>query len=51
LEFGQWWYHQFPAGYYIGAFDIMDIVMYATGVGLAVLVEQKILAERLKLWS
>ena len=31
-------------GHYVGAFDPMDIIMYAIGVGLAVLVEQKIFA-------
>ncbi len=33
---------------YMGSFDPLDIVMYALGIGLAVLVEQKLFAKFLK---
>jgi hypothetical protein len=44
LEFGQGLYYQVSTGHYVGAFDPMDIIMYAIGVGLAVLVEQRVFA-------
>ena|GEM_PF-1520620 len=50
LEIGQALYHQFPTGRYLGSFDLLDIVMYAMGVGLAVVVEQKVFAKILKFW-
>jgi hypothetical protein len=48
LELGQALYH--PIGRYMGAFDPMDIVVYALGVALAVLIEQKVFAKFLKFW-
>jgi hypothetical protein len=42
IEFGQYLYYRISSGHYVGAFDPMDIVMYAIGVGLAVVVEQKV---------
>ena len=50
LEFGQFLYYRVSSGHYVGAFDPLDIVMYATGVGLAVAVEQFIFSKFLKLW-
>lgn len=58
LELGQLLYQLFyPVLYarlqivhYFGAFDPMDIIMYATGVGLAVVLEQIVLARKLKFW-
>jgi hypothetical protein len=50
LEFGQLLYYQVSTSGYVGAFDLIDILMYAIGVGLAVIVEQKIFAKRLKSW-
>lgn len=50
LEFGQLLYYQVSTSHYVGAFDPMDILMYAIGVGLAVIVEQKIFAKLLKFW-
>jgi len=54
LEFGQLlyqlFYYRFPVAHYFGAFDPMDIIMYATGVGLAVVLEQIVLARKLKFW-
>jgi hypothetical protein len=50
LEFGQGLYHRILAGYYVGyvgSFDLLDILMYAIGVGLAVLVEQLVFAKLL----
>jgi hypothetical protein len=51
LEIGQGLYYQFSPSRYIGAFDPMDIVMYAMSVGLAALIEQTILAKVFKFWS
>jgi glycopeptide antibiotics resistance protein len=50
IEFGQALYQwglasRYFAGHYVGSFDLVDIFMYAVGVGLAVLVEQRILAK------
>ena len=50
LEFGQDLYDRFSIDHYVGTFDPMDIIMYAIGVGFAVLVEQKALAKLLTLW-
>jgi hypothetical protein len=54
LEFGQLLYQllhaRFPVAYYFGAFDLMDIVMYIIGIGLAVLFERKVLAKFFKNW-
>ena len=50
LEFGQYFYYRISSGHYVGAFDPMDILMYATSVGLAVTVEQKYFAKMLKFW-
>lgn len=50
LEFGQFLYYRVSSGHYVGAFDPLDIFMYATGVGLAVLVEQILFAKFLKFW-
>ena len=50
LEFGQDLYYQVSNSHYVGAFDPMDIIIYAIGVGLAVLVEQKSFANVLKFW-
>lgn len=55
LEFAQGLYHQIRASYqhtllYAGAFDPLDILMYALGVALAVLVERKLLARVLNFW-
>ena len=53
LEIGQGLYYQFPTSRYgyVGSFDPMDIVMYATSVGMAVLLEQKVFARAFKFWS
>src|SRR5215213_3380648 len=51
LEIGQGLYYLFPTGRYVGSFDLMDIVMYAVSVGMAVLMEQKVLAKAFKFWS
>ena len=48
LEFGQFLYYRVSTSHYVGAFDPLDIVMYATGVGLAVVVEQFLFAKLLK---
>jgi glycopeptide antibiotics resistance protein len=54
LELGQLLYQLFytrlQAVHYFGAFDPMDIVMYIIGVGLAVLIERKVLAKLIKNW-
>lgn len=51
LELGQAVYYRFPINHhYIGSFDPLDILMYALGVGLAVIVEQKVFVKLLKLW-
>ncbi|HSA99902.1 MAG TPA: hypothetical protein VLE49_04575 [Anaerolineales bacterium] len=50
LEFGQLLNGSMFAGHYIGSFDPLDMIMYATGVGLAVIVEQKVFAKLLKFW-
>ena len=50
LEFGQALYYRVSTGRYVGTFDPMDIVIYAIGVGLAVILEQKVFAKLLKFW-
>jgi hypothetical protein len=50
LEFAQGVYYRVASSHYVGAFDPMDIVVSAIGVGLAVLMEQKILAKILHIW-
>lgn len=50
LEFSQYLYYRGATDRYVGAFDPLDIFMYAAGVGLAVLLEQQIFARKLKLW-
>lgn len=51
LEFGQYLYYRISSGYYVGAFDPVDILMYAIGVGLAVVLEQQVFAKRLNVWA
>jgi len=52
IEFGQGLYQslyqRISASYYMGAFDPLDILMYAIAVGLAVIVEQLVFAKLLK---
>ncbi len=50
LELRQAFYLLFPVQRYMGAFDVLDILMYAVGVGLAVIVEQKVFAKLIKFW-
>ena len=50
LEFGQNLYYRVSTSHYVGAFDPVDIIMYATGLGLAVLVELRIFANVFKFW-
>ena len=50
IEFGQYLYYQVSSSYYVGVFDPWDILMYASGVGLAVVIEQKVFAKLLKFW-
>jgi hypothetical protein len=50
LEFGQYLYYQVSGSHYVGVFDPWDILMYATGVGLAVLVEQQVFAKWFEFW-
>ena len=50
LEFGQYLYYRVSTSHYVGAFDLLDILMYGTAVGLAVVVEQKVFAKTLKFW-
>jgi len=50
LEIGQGLYYQFSPSRYVGSFDPLDIVMYLTSVGLAVLVERKVFAKLIKFW-
>lgn len=51
IEFYQNLYYRFSPRTYVGAFDPMDLVMDAIGVGLAVLVEQQVLAKQLRVWD
>jgi hypothetical protein len=52
LELGQALYYRFPISIrrYVGSFDLLDIVVYAIGVGLAVTVERLVFAKSLKFW-
>lgn len=50
LEFSQVLYYRVSTDHYVGSFDPMDIIMYAIGVGLAAIVEQKIFARVLNVW-
>ena len=50
LELDQLLYYQAFTGLYVGAFDPVDLLMYTIGVGLAVLLEQKVFAESIKFW-
>jgi hypothetical protein len=50
MEFGQDLYYRVSTSHYVGAFDPMDIIMYTIGVGLAVLMEQKVFARYFKFW-
>ena len=47
IEFGQFFYYRIWTGQYVGAFDLVDLLVYAVGVGLAVLVEQKVFGKLL----
>jgi hypothetical protein len=51
LEMGQGLYYRVSTRHYVGVFDPIDIMMYAVGVGLAALVEQKVFAKSLTVWS
>ena len=51
IEFCQDLYRRVLASQYIGSFDPLDILMYAIGVGLAVIVEQLVFAKLLKFWQ
>jgi hypothetical protein len=48
LELGQYLYYQVASGHYVGAFDPIDLLVYAMGVSLAVIVEQKIFVKLIK---
>lgn len=50
LEFGQLLYYQVASGHYVGSFDPVDILMYAIGVGLAVLLEQRVFPRLFRFW-
>jgi hypothetical protein len=51
LEFGQFLYYRVSTTpHYIGAFDPVDILIYAIGVSLAVFVERQVFAKMLKFW-
>ena len=50
LELGQALFHRIPYSQYVGTFDLIDILMYAISVGLAVTVEQRVFAKLLKFW-
>jgi len=45
LEIYQGLYYQFSPSRYVGSFDLLDIVMCFISVGLAALIERKILAK------
>lgn len=51
LEFGQDLYYRVDASRYVGAFDPLDILMYAISVGLAVIVERQVFTKRFKFWQ
>lgn len=50
LETGQFLYYRISSGRYLGVFDPLDIVVYIIGVGLAVILDQKVLAKSIKFW-
>jgi hypothetical protein len=50
LEFGQLLYYRVSTDHYVGSFDPMDIVIYAIGVSLAVVVERQVFAKMFKFW-
>jgi len=50
LEFGQLFYYRFSVDRYVGSFDPWDIVIELLGVGLAVLIERRLLARLFKNW-
>ena len=50
IEIYQGLYYQFTPTRYVGSFDPLDILVYAIGVGLAILIERKIFAKLLKFW-
>lgn len=51
IEFGQDLYYRVSISHYVGAFDPLDILMYAIGVGLAVTVERLVFVKLLKFWQ
>ena len=51
LEFGQLLNGPMLLNRYMGSFDPLDLVMYAIGVGSAVIVEQKVFEKLFKFWS
>jgi hypothetical protein len=48
LEIFQFLYYRFAPTHYVGSFDPLDIVMYAIGIALAVVMEQLAFAKRLE---
>lgn len=50
MEIGQAFYYQFSPTRYVGSFDLLDIVMYAISVTVAVIVEQKVFKKLFKFW-
>ncbi|MEO8356337.1 MAG: hypothetical protein ABI621_10500 [Chloroflexota bacterium] len=50
LELGQLFRYRISTDHYSGSFDPMDIVVYAVGVSLAVVVERQVFAKTLKFW-
>ena len=50
LEIGQGLYYQFSPSRYVGSFDPLDIVVYAVGVTVAVIMQQQVFEKMLKFW-
>lgn len=50
FEIYQGLYYQFTPTRYVGSFDLLDILVYAIGVGLAILIERKIFAKLITSW-
>ena len=50
LELGQALYYRVSTSHYVGAFDLVDFLIYVIGVGMAVLVEQMVFAKLFKFW-
>ena len=50
LEIGQGLYYQFSPSRYVGSFDPLDIVIYAVGVTVAVIMQQQVFEKMLKSW-